>query len=122
MPRTITSLRDERDELGVIVTLKSQRTGKLFSLHVSGKRLDALRHIAAVIDQAEEDWRVICYSTPETIRQDLKGKREKRGGRYHDKDKRLADNVEAHALSRIGRKDLLDPSLYRSDQSHYRRR
>ena len=54
-PRKITSLVSRRDEFGVIVTVKEQSTGKLFSFHEPGLVREALEAIAAKIDRADGD-------------------------------------------------------------------
>lgn len=103
------SVKAERDEAGVIVTLIHLETQERFSMHVPGKRLEALRHVADTIDHTGEPWRVICYSTPDTILGDLGALRD---GKPDD----LGPPVppEARALGKIGRMDLLHESIRRS--------
>jgi len=106
-----------RDEYGCIVTVREQRTREVGSLHIGGKRMEALQRICDLIDLADGDWRILSYSTPQTIATDLKGKREIRN---YQNAVSHNDNPEATALGRIGRLDLLDPSLLRGT-GHNRR-
>jgi hypothetical protein len=96
LPRGATRL--DRDA-GVIITAKEQTTGVLRTLHEPGSRLQALYAVIERLDRMPGDWKIICYSNPDTIYSDLKlGPH--RGG-----------TVEQMILSRIDRLDLLDPSL-----------
>jgi hypothetical protein len=108
VPPLVWTNRD-RDEAGVIVTLRRQDTRELYSLHVPGKRYEALQWIAAKIDASGQDWKVLCYSSPQTIVGDMHGKRltQDKYGRA------ILDNPEARLLGAIKRLDLLDPSLER---------
>lgn len=90
----------KRDAAGINVTLRRQRDGAYFSIHVPGKRIDAIRHVANVLDTEKDVWRVVCYSTPETIAGDLA-----RNARD--------EAPEVQALKMIDRLDLLDPSVRR---------
>lgn len=92
--------RTARDEAGIIVTLRRQRDGVRVSLHVPGKRKAAIRYVATVLDHNADDWRLLCYSTPETVGADLRGDREP-----------TEASPEVRALGTIGRRDLLDPSV-----------
>jgi hypothetical protein len=97
-----------RNEYGVIVTVREQRSRELRSLHEPGKRIEALRAVCARIDRLPGEWKIVCYSTPEMIEGDLRGPRLKRhpGGKGS-----YLENPEALALARIRRLDLLDPAL-----------
>jgi hypothetical protein len=107
VPQAVTNR--ERDELGIIVTLREQQTRALFSMHVPGKRLEALRWLAEKLDATPGDWRLLCYSTAETIAGDLKGARShKVQSSYWE-----VDSPETLALGLIHRLDLLDPKLDR---------
>lgn len=97
--RTNDVTRRKRDEAGIIVTLRCQRDGHTITLHVPGKRLDALRYIAKAIDRSQGDWCVLCYSTPETVLGDLQGMRDNN------------EPPEVNALAAIERLDLLDPKV-----------
>lgn len=101
-------VREERDEAGVIVTIRNQGTDERLSLHEPGLRLDALRQVVARVDAMGGDWRVICYSTPLTILSDMQGQRAlmRIDGQAHPHHP-----IEATVLSRVKRLDLLDPSL-----------
>src|SRR5262249_21494682 len=70
--------RSERDEFGCIVTVREQKTRELRSLHEPGKRREALERICLRIDRLAGDWKIISYSTPETIATDLQGSRQKK--------------------------------------------
>jgi len=107
-----------RDEAGIIVTLRRQDSGELHSLHVPGKRLDALRHVAKIIDSSRVDWRLLTYSSPQTIEGDLKGARMQKRGKSHGQGE---ISIEGQALSLIDRIDLLDPSLYKAWRTDRRR-
>jgi hypothetical protein len=101
--------RKERDEWGVIVTAREQESGELWSLHEPGLRMEALRAVAERLDHRDGDWRVICYSTPASILGDMTAKRQVQ----HAGTRQVAhlDCMEAQALGKIGRIDLLDPVL-----------
>jgi len=90
--------RIERDGDGIIVTLREQQSGALHVMHVPGMRRAALKQVARWCDTHEDDWRLLSYSTPETIYSDLDGAR----GIFPP---------ERHALSSIGRLDLLDDTV-----------
>jgi len=109
----------KRNEYGCIVSVREQSSGDVRSLHAPGLRMEALQTICELLDRTEGDWKVVGYSTPETIVFDLKGKRH--GGGHKDSPAHIAF-PEARVLAGIGRLDLLDPSLQRSDHRHYRRR
>lgn len=111
--------RADRDEEGIIVTLRDQQSRELYSLHVPGFKQDALRHVAEIIDGSGRDWRLLCYSTPALIAGDLSGPRLQattKGTIPH------TDCPEAQALSKIKRLDLLDPALDRGWQRKKDRR
>jgi Homeodomain-like domain-containing protein len=93
-----------RDELGIIVTLREQRSRELFSMHIPGKSAEALLYLAARLDRLPEDWRLLCYSTPRTILGDLQGRYARQGITY-------LNDLEARMLTQVGRIDLLDPEL-----------
>jgi hypothetical protein len=97
----------ERDMAGVIVTVREQTTGVMRTLHVAGKAGDALRTVCARVDAWDGDWRVVCYSTPQTVLGDLQGARARFGAGQGGH----VDCPEATMLARIGRIDLLDPAL-----------
>ena len=102
----------ERDEFGITVTLRRQDTLELHSMHVPGKRMEALRHLAALIDRSGVDWKIFSYSTPETIAGDLAKKRVQEPD--PDAERRMPtyiQSIEANVLGRIKRLDLLDPAL-----------
>lgn len=100
----------QRELRGCIVTLSDgsviQRSG---TLH------EALTSVARYCDAW--DLTVVSISTPATIRQDLQG----------DRINRVENNFrgalmfpEPNMLAKIGRKDLLAPSLRRQDERTYR--
>jgi len=90
-----------RDEAGIICTLREQRTGLRRVMHIPGKRYDATKLLVRMIDAMPGEWRLLSYSTPETIATDLDGMR------------MSGQMPELNALARHGRLDLLDPSVRR---------
>jgi len=58
------------------------------------------------LDSYPGDWRVVAFSTPETVYRDLQGTRKiEQPGQVMQRERR--------ALAAIGRSDRLDPSLER---------
>lgn len=89
---------NRRDTAGVIVTFRHCETGKRWTLYEPGGKRQALRRVVDQIDATGEPWRLIGYSTPETILRDLRGRSRRR---------RQLD-PEAIALGAIGRMDLAE--------------
>jgi hypothetical protein len=97
----------DRDEQGIIVTLRRQDTMELHAMHIAGKTGDALLYLAEKIDASGIPWRLLCYSTPRLIASDMQGGRtivSKSGST-------IISNPEASALGSIDRLDLLDPRV-----------
>lgn len=107
----------KRDEFGVIVTVRLHPTGELRSLHEPGLRIEALRAIADKLDRAAGDWKIVCYSTPQTILGDMKGLRS-----VNDPKRPAIGAVESVALGKIDRLDLLDPSIPMHDKRNHRKK
>jgi hypothetical protein len=103
---------DTRNAAGIIVTLRRQDTLELHSLHIPGLRGEALQIVAEMIDRSGVDWRVLSYSTPDTIAGDLAKKRiqQPKDGSTRRMPTYLS-SIEANMLGRIKRLDLLDPAL-----------
>lgn len=100
----------DRDDAGVIVTVREQKSGALRSLHEPGLRGPALYEVCKRIDRLPGDWKVVGYSTPSTVRSDLHGSRDtnslsKQGSSNGN------NSVERTALAKVRRLDLLDPRL-----------
>lgn len=110
-------IRFRRDEAGCIVTVKHQASGKLFSFHEPGP--GALEAACERIDRAGGDWKILSYSSPQTITRDLDGSRHRRA---KTSDSPIVEGPEALALGQVGRLDLLDPSLHRDHARFYKRR
>lgn len=103
-------MSDHQD--GVIITVKEQANGDLRSLHEPGRVSAALKLLAAQIDRSPGEWRIVCISTPSTIRGDL--------GIAKNSPRSQRGYVEALLLSRIDRLDLLDPTIVPRWPSKYR--
>jgi hypothetical protein len=110
----------EAERAGIVVTLRAQDNGDLRSAHVPGHAVGALRFVAAWIDLQDREWRLLSYSTPYTIATDLAGGRIDMSVRAErstatisggGRETRTKARPERIALGRIGRLDLLDPSL-----------
>ena len=102
MPASSLSLTaNARDTYGVIVTMREQATGRLETKHEVGTTLVALEQVLTSFAQREEDWCVVCISTPQTVYRDLQGTR------TGDPDK--VPRPEQQLLGRIGRLKMLEP-------------
>lgn len=101
----------ERQRDGAIVSLREQDTGRLDTVHVTGKTRDALEQLCDMIDQRDGDWKIVAISTPASIFRDLQGVR----GQYQrasSKRRSTLDDprtAEWSMLSQVGRLDLLQP-------------
>ena len=117
--KSIISGRD-RARFGCIVSFENA-DGQTLTLH----RVGAIKHaLAAACDDAlslDETFRVVSYSTPETIHTDMTG-----GRRDVEMESRLSQRMgwsyakthpvplpEAQALALVGRRHLLHPRLDR---------
>jgi hypothetical protein len=96
-----------RDLQGVTATLREQTTRATATVLFSGLLKETMRAVAAECDCRDGDWRVLCLSTPNTIKEDLKGYRVRQ--RWGGVSRTVFP--EHQMLGRIGRIDLLDPSL-----------
>lgn len=101
---TLVSGSDTRRVAGVIVTAREQLTRREIVLHRAG--VDVMESIIETLERKHGDWRVLCISSPETVYRDLQGTR-----LQSEIDDILLP--ERYALGRVGRLDLLDPSLTR---------
>lgn len=111
-PRTTTILnQDARAECGFTATISDLVSGHVETHHRVGPPLEALRVFVSELDERSEDegsdWRITSYSTPNTVAADLARTRE------GEQAAKVAGRQlpELYMLSRIGRKDRLDPSL-----------
>jgi hypothetical protein len=111
----------DRNEAGITVTLRRQDTHEFFSMHIAGLRGEALQYLADLIDRSGIDWRVLSYSTPETIVGDLKQRRAVQPESTTRRAFAYLGAPEANALGRIGRLDLLDPDVDRGERPRPKR-
>lgn len=110
----------QRENLGVIGTMREQTTGARFSLHEIGTKRVAVNRIAEWCDKQAGDWRVLSLSTPATVLGDLTQSRVS----IHDGQEGNVQSPERQLLGFIGRTDLLDNSFHYSaaDGQHPKRR
>ena len=97
-----------RDDQGCIITARNTLTGELWTLHEPGLKLEALRCVCERLDAASGSWLVVSYSSPATILGDLGYSRVQR---HRSNENERIDTPELSNLGRIGRTDLIDPSL-----------
>lgn len=96
-----------RKLVGCTVTVENMRTGRMISWHIEGERGAALRNAADRIDRLGPAWKVVSYSTPQTIRSDLASVRVQSDVRHPG----AIEAPETMMCSRIGRVDLVHPRL-----------
>jgi HNH endonuclease len=113
-PRTAAILNQpERAAYGFTATIREQAGGRIETCHRVGPPLATLKAFMVELDErsADEgsDWRLLCYSTPNTIFGDLLVSRDGRA----EQSKGAKQGIEALVLARVGRIDRLDPSLER---------
>lgn len=99
------------DEAGIIVTLRRQDTLELHSMHIPGRRTEAIQHMCKLIDHSGIDWRLLCYSTPLSITSDLEKRRVIRPTSTLRNMPAYLGSPEASALGQVKRLDLLDPKI-----------
>jgi hypothetical protein len=111
-PRTPTILnQSERETLGFIATIREQSTLRTEVHHVVGPPMQALREFLAELDARAGDWRILCYSTPNTIASDLRRTRPRRGRGGRSQQRFVPPEV--NVLGKVKRYDMLDPSIPR---------
>ena len=112
-PRALTLGSVERQNVGVIVTMREPCSGHLKTVHVPGRPLQALAEIVAEIDASDREWKIASICTPQTIFRDLQGTR------FHPRDDRV-QNSENFFLGSLKppRLDLLDWSLRTHERDH----
>lgn len=105
-------------DCGYIVTAAHENGPPLYTFHVSGPSLAALREACQIIDGLDDGWYVQSVSTPRTIYRDLQGTRQD-----HSKRPRVANfsgaskvrfpddprSAEIKMMGQVGRLDLLRP-------------
>lgn len=93
----------ERAEYGCIVSFENA-DGKRLVLHAKGAPRQALNLLCDRALDLDPSFRVVGYSTPETVYQDLLGRRQylSVAGDYRNQG-----SIEARALGHIGRGDML---------------
>ena len=98
---------------GIITTWENEH-GELLSVHRRGPLLATLREIAADVLAADDTFRLVSYSTPETILWELR-----HGMRFTNTgDGRRALRLpEYYVMSRAGLMHLLHPRLRSRDNS-----
>lgn len=96
-----------RAEYGVITTWKSLASGRTLTIARMGAPTAALRESCDKATALDPTFRLISYSTPQTIYSDMQGDREGGAQKY-----RTAPTLpETIVLGRIGRQNLLHPDL-----------
>lgn len=91
---------DARAEYGCVVSFENA-DGATFSVHRQGPPLRGLKEACAIALARDEGYRVVCFSTPQTIFTDLQE-------RDYAGPQRLPEHI---ALGRIGLAALLHPRL-----------
>jgi hypothetical protein len=100
---------DRRNEYGCIVTFEDGDGGRL-TLHATGPAGLAVSGLCATALARDPSYRLISYSTPETIYGDMQGNRADIVGPTGLV--RRQPRPEAQILGRIGRIDLLHPRFH----------
>lgn len=96
-----------RDKDGFVTTWENQ-AGELLTVHRKGRPTATLAEVADAVTARDPSFRLVCYSTPDTILRDLAG-----GNRisFEHPTTKVLHLPERNVLSRIGRADLLHPRL-----------
>lgn len=122
------STHHPRDREGITTTWKNE-SGELLTVHRTGRPGRILAEIAADVTRLDPSYRLVSYSTPDTILRDLQGTRmlRKHSRNRHDVPGTELKLPEPNALGKIGRLDLLHPDLMAKDhdasfRARYRRR
>lgn len=100
-----------------ITTTWENGNGCLLTVHRRGQPLAVLREIASDVIAVDPTYRLVSYSTPETILRDLDGNRRTTKGRNNQ-----LLLAEQNLLSRIGLAHLTHPRLRSRDNSEARHR
>lgn len=106
----------EKAQYGCVTTWENAE-GQLLSVHRTGPPLAVLREIAADVQAVDASFRLVSYSTPETLMRDLDGNRRTVRGRNNQ-----LLLAEQNLLSRIGLAHLTHPRLRSRDNSEARHR
>lgn len=97
----------KRAELGCITSWQDEQ-GSIVTLHEVGSARKVIKALAAKLP----GFRLVSWSTPDTILRDLRGRdMEPRGVRKRSGRLQRAQSVERRVLSNLHRLDLLHPSL-----------
>lgn len=97
----------ERALFGCTVTFENA-DGNTLSGHRTGSPLAGLAELCDAALELDPSYRVVSYSTPQTIYADLKGR--EIGGGVEYKSSRVT-GVEITVHSKIGRREMLHPRL-----------
>lgn len=97
----------KRDRLGCIVTVENMATGQKVTWHIEGLRGDAVRNAADRIDALGPDWKVVSYSSPQTILSDLRSAPMNGDARHPGRPAM----PEPMLFSRVARADVVHPRL-----------
>lgn len=108
------STHHPRDRDGITTTWKNEY-GELLTVHRTGRPTRILAEIAAGVTRDDPTYRLVSYSTPDTILRDLQGTRmiRRRGNGRSTSPAVELKLPESYTLGAIGRLDLLHPSLAR---------
>ena len=102
----------EREVFGATITIREQTSGSLRTLALTGQTsVNAIRSVCGQIDDMSGDWRVLTISTPPTIFRDMRGARITFGATRSGGSTVMPEHGY---LQRVGRGDLLDPSVRKS--------
>jgi hypothetical protein len=102
----------ERAEYGCIVTFERD-DGLRLTIHRQGPPMKGLRQACAIALAQDESYRIISYSTPQTIMTDLNGRKPTAGASTFD-------SVEALVASQAGMRAMLHPRLVLLSQGRRR--
>jgi HNH endonuclease len=105
----------ERDRYGCVCTLREASTGRVDVVHYPGTAGEGIQAMIADADSREGDWRLLSYSTPNTVYADLHVRRPGKHGAP-------VAPAEVGVLSRARRLDLLDASIRRPTRSRAKSR
>lgn len=103
-----------RAEHGSITTWENE-DGKTLTLHRSGPMRETLGETVREVLALDPTFRLVCYSTPESILTDLAGNRRDAADWQSGNALPIA-LPEVKALAMIGRRDLLHPRLNRGTE------
>lgn len=100
----------QRADFGCITTWEAA-TGQRLTLHRAGRTRDVLARMCDYVVTIDPTYRLICYSTPQTIYGDMDGARADFVGQFGYGQP--AAKPEETVLGAIGRRDMLHMRLSR---------